>query len=123
VIDPDARGRTRRYRHDPVSGERLSSGLSDDFRSLAAALAAELQRRAPQHRTRSAATFTDVELWVDRGAWWRAVEAARAVAIQLHEHALPAPTSDATRVSATIALFELQPDETPPAPRSNQEHE
>jgi DNA-binding transcriptional ArsR family regulator len=115
VAEPEARGRTRRYRHDPASGERLSTEQSADFRLLAAALAAELQRRAFEHRAGPAA-FTDADLWVDRGTWSRALDAVRAAGVDLHEHALPAQTSGAVKVSVTIALFELEGDGSRTAP-------
>jgi DNA-binding transcriptional ArsR family regulator len=120
VAEPGARGRTRRYRHDPSSGAHFSGGDAD-FPLLAAALAGELERRARRHRTGSPTAFTDAELWVDRRTWARAVDAIRVVGAELHEQALPAAAPGALRVSATIALFELDPRGGPAGPEPARE--
>lgn len=107
VEDPGQLGRARRYRHEPVSGEKLTLERSADHQLLMAALAAELQRRSFEHRAGSTGTFTDAELWVDADAWSRALAAAREVGALLHDNALPPADEGAVRVSATISLFEL----------------
>lgn len=109
VHDRFQRGRTRRYRHDPASGERLHASWSTDKQVLAAALAGELQRRAGQHRPGSAGAFTDAELWVTPDAWARALAAARQVGVELHRHAVAPGTTGALPVSATVSLFEMNP--------------
>jgi len=107
VEEPGQRGRARRYRHEPVSGEKLTLERSADHQLLMAALAAELQRRSVEHRAGSTGTFTDAELWVDADTWSRALAAAREVGALLHDNALPPAGEGAVRVSATISLFEL----------------
>lgn len=109
VEEPGQRGRTRRYRHEPVSGEKVTGGDSADHQLLMAAVAAELLRRSLQHHAGSTGAFTDAELWVDPDSWSRALAGVRQVGALLHEQALPPGTRDALRVSATISLFELAP--------------
>jgi hypothetical protein len=77
--------------------------------------AAGLVSAVAYHRAGPAA-FTDAELWVEHGAWSRALDTVRAAGADLHEHALPAGALGAVKVSATIALFELEPDGSRTAP-------
>ncbi len=107
VDDSAQRGRTRRFRHDPVSGERLAADSTVDHQLLAAALATELQRRSQHRRAGSLGVFTDAELWVDAATWGRAVAGVRQVGIDLHEHAVKEGGDGAVRISATISLFEM----------------
>lgn len=107
VDDPAQRGRSRRFRHDPVSGERLAADVTVDHQLLAAALATELQRRSQHRRAGSVGVFTDAELWVDAATGERAVAGVRQVGIDLHEHAVEGGGDGAVRISATISLFEM----------------
>jgi DNA-binding transcriptional ArsR family regulator len=109
VDDPQQRGRTQRYQHDPVSGEQLGAGLAGDHVLLASTLAAELQRRSLEHLPGSPEAFTDAELWVRPETWTQVLAAVRQVGIDLHRQAVAPDCDDAIRVSATISLFQMEP--------------
>ncbi|MFF1879632.1 helix-turn-helix domain-containing protein [Leifsonia sp. NPDC058230] len=99
-------GRAKRYRHDPTSGEGLTSG-DGGLQALMGAMAAELTRRASSHAEGTPTAFTDAEFWVPDGAWQRVMELVREAGVVLAD-AAAAPGAPGTRpVAATLALFEL----------------
>ncbi|GAA1761424.1 helix-turn-helix domain-containing protein [Streptomonospora arabica] len=104
-------GRARRYRHDPASGpSALAAGPAAtgvDHRAVAAALAAELQRRAARRRADDRGHITDAEVWVDPGEWHRIVEAVSGAADRLHAAARPPHTPGTVPTSTTLAMFTL----------------
>jgi DNA-binding transcriptional ArsR family regulator len=107
-------GAAKRYRHVPASGERLDAHTGGSLPALAAALAAELTRRAARHAEGTRPVITDAELTVSTGTWIRAQELAREVGVLLHDDAARRPGDDDVPVSATVALFRTAgPDAAP----------
>lgn len=103
-------GRARRYRHDPESGPAALNGpdtTGQDHRQVAAALAAELQRRTARRRPDDPGHLTDAEVWIDPGEWRRLVEAAADIAARLHAAARPPHTPGTVPTSSTLVMFEL----------------
>ena len=98
-------GTAKRYRHDPVSGEHLSSGDSDELRVLMAALSAELIRRAARYEPSTPFAFTDAEVHLSSESWGRVQKLAREVGRVIHDEAVPDGTPGARRIGATMALF------------------
>jgi DNA-binding transcriptional ArsR family regulator len=109
-------GRAKRYRHDPVSGDR-SADSGEDRRAMWRAAADELLRRAPLQASPSAARqlMTDAELWVTPEVWADVVTRHYKDSVLLHEAAQPPRTPGTIRVSATVALFEMSSGEAPAA--------
>jgi DNA-binding transcriptional ArsR family regulator len=112
-------GTAKRYRYDLERG--LSRARSDpartapaeDHRLVYAALALELQRRAA-HRIAGPGPLTDAELWIDPATWDAVKTKIIAASDELHRAARPARTPGTIRVSATIALFSMEPPMEPP---------
>lgn len=112
-------GRAKRYRYDLDRTDRPEPNRPDDTpgdRSLPAerqpvlaSLAIELQRRAAR-RGRGTGHVTDAELWVEPQVWDAALDRVRAASVDLHRAARPPRTPGTIRVSATIALFPMEPD-------------
>jgi DNA-binding transcriptional ArsR family regulator len=100
-------GLARRYRHQPASGERIRTGKPDDHRLLAAALAAELQRRTAFRVPGTTAPMTDAELWVDPETWQEIRDSVTEAMHRLHDVAQPPRTAGTVRVSATVSLFQM----------------
>ncbi|GAB3449482.1 hypothetical protein GCM10027570_24010 [Streptomonospora sediminis] len=103
-------GRARRYRHDPESGPAALNrpdATGQDHRQVAAALAAELQRRTARRRPDDPGHLTDAEVWIDPGEWQRLVEAAADIAARLHAAARPPHTPGTVPTSSTLVMFEL----------------
>lgn len=107
-------GTARRYRHRPSTGEHVRTAGVDDHRALAAALAAELQRRTEQRDVSVPGSLTDAELWVDPDAWAAVRDAVAAAMHQLHLVALAPRADGAVRVSATVSLFQMTAGEGAP---------
>ena len=112
---PVSGGRARRYRHDPESGPvALVAGRSaagQDHRQVAAALAAELQRRAAHRRADERMLLTDAEVWVDPAEWRRLRDEMSGLGTRLHAAARPPHTPGTIRTSATLVMFALdEPD-------------
>ncbi|HVV13871.1 helix-turn-helix domain-containing protein [Amycolatopsis sp.] len=102
-------GQAKRYRHAPESGPRFTHDRPEEERLLAAVMADELQRRTELRLADTPASLTDAELWVDEATWRQAIEKAHELGRLLHEAAGPPRTDGALRVSATVALFTLDP--------------
>ncbi|GHG20626.1 MULTISPECIES: ArsR/SmtB family transcription factor [Amycolatopsis] len=101
-------GRAKRYRHQPDSGRRLTSRSPGEEKLLTKAIANELLRRASARAADRRASLTDAELWVDPELWARLLEKATALSEELHAAAQPPRTPGTVRVSASVALFELE---------------
>jgi DNA-binding transcriptional ArsR family regulator len=101
-------GRAKRYRHDPDSGEGLTSDRADHL-MLAAVLAEELRRRTTLRRLDARGTMADAELWVSPEVWQAVVRHVRWVSELLHSNAKPPRTPGTIRTSATISLFQMDP--------------
>ena len=103
-------GVAKRYRHDPDSGSAVHSRSTDDDLILASALATELQRRTEYRIRGVAGSMTDAELWVDRHAWDEALQLAHRLSKVLHDAAKPPRTRGTKRVSATVSMFQMDPN-------------
>ncbi|QBI55655.1 helix-turn-helix domain-containing protein [Streptomonospora litoralis] len=112
-------GRARRYRHVPDSGPvALGAGPradGADHRQVAAALAAELQRRAAHGRTGEPVHLTDAELWMAPEEWRRLRDDFSALGARLHEAARPAHTPGTIPTSTTVVMFALAEENDPGA--------
>jgi DNA-binding transcriptional ArsR family regulator len=110
-------GVAKRYRYDverdlarPDAPVPPEAKPTRDHRLLYAAMATELQRRAARLRRSRRNYLADAELWVEPAAWMDIRARIAAAADDLHRAARPPRTAGTTRVSATIALFEMEPD-------------
>lgn len=101
-------GRAKRYRHHPDSGSRLFRNTPDETRVFVTAVADELRRRAQFRAPDRPASVTDAELWVSPETWTAVREQATELSHVLHDAAQPPHSPGTVRVSASIALFELQ---------------
>jgi DNA-binding transcriptional ArsR family regulator len=110
-------GRAKRYRHDPASGEGLGQG-EDGVPAFMGAMASELVRRAGLYASGTPTAFTDAEFWVSDAAWQRAVSLVREAGVVLADAARPPRTAGTLPVSASIALFQLEPAPAQPGPAS-----
>ncbi|MDT0304649.1 helix-turn-helix domain-containing protein [Streptomonospora wellingtoniae] len=110
-------GRARRYRHDAASGpSALAAGPTAtgvDHRAVAAALAAELQRRAARRRADERGNITDAEVWVDPDEWHAIVETVSGATERLHSAARPPHTPGTIPTSTTLAMFALDDRRSP----------
>ncbi|MPZ59905.1 MAG: helix-turn-helix domain-containing protein [Propionibacteriales bacterium] len=100
-------GLAKRYRYD-VSRPRARGGDESERRLFAEALAGELVRRSADRRAGSKGGTTDAELWVPRAEWREIVRQVDESMARLHEVARPPRSKGTTRVSATVALFEME---------------
>ena len=100
-------GKAKRYRHDPESGKRFTSGNPDEEQLLAAALAEELKRRTEFRATGKRGSMTDAEVRFDKATWERALGHAKELSGLLHSAAKPPRTPGTIHVSATVSLFEM----------------
>jgi DNA-binding transcriptional ArsR family regulator len=100
-------GKAKRYRHDPDSGKRFASRNPDDEQFLATTMAEELKRRIEFRASGTPGSMTDAEMWVDKTTWEKALEHAKELSELLHSAAQPPRAEGAIRVSATVALFEM----------------
>lgn len=101
-------GRAKRYRHDPDSGERLTSDHEGHL-VVAAALGDELLRRTSLRQPGTRSAMTDAEVWVSPQVWRAALHHARQVGELLHSNAEPPRTPGTVRTSTTISLFTMDP--------------
>jgi DNA-binding transcriptional ArsR family regulator len=105
-------GVARRYRY--LLGDETSSHVAfgpAEMQAMYQALAGELLRRSARRRpSRNRSHLTDADLWVDPKAWDRFRRTVASASRALHEAARPSRTAGTIRVSASIALFELEPD-------------
>jgi len=101
-------GRAKRYRHHPESGRRLTLRAPGEEKLLTKAIANELLRRASSRAAERPASLTDAELWVDPQLWAQLLAKATALSEELHAAARPPRTEGTVRVSASVALFELE---------------
>ncbi|CAQ03085.1 putative ArsR-family transcriptional regulator [Clavibacter sepedonicus] len=108
-------GAARRYRHVPASGERLATVADGGLPLVAAALAAELTRRAALHAEGTRPVITDAALTVSTGTWIRVQDLARELGTVLHDDSARRPGDEDVAVSATVALFRTA---ATPAPTS-----
>ena len=98
----------------PATGERLDALTGGAMPTLAAALTAELTRRAALHAEGTRPVITDAELTVSTGTWIRVQELARELGTVLHDDSARRPGDDDVAVSATLALFRTtRPDPAP----------
>lgn len=109
-------GRARRYRYNlerdlrahsqpPTGAEHLHQRAQ-----LYEAVAAELRRRVRRVRpTKGRLHLTDAEIWVDPEVWGDVVIRMNDASEILHRAARPARTEGTILVSATMALFEMEP--------------
>ena len=104
-------GHAKRYRYlvDAVPA-RGAGGSHPDPAPLYAALAGELRRRAAAIRHPCGNHMTDAELWVEPDVWAEVRERITRASVDLHRAAKPPRSAGTVRVSATIALFEMDPD-------------
>lgn len=104
-------GRAVRYRYRP-RGESPPPRDPDVVGTRAPAydaLASELRRRGREAVPSPHASWTDAELWVDPKVWADVVRRVHAASCDLHDAAEPPRAPGTTRVSATMALFEMHP--------------
>lgn len=106
-------GAAKRYRIVPEGIDRpLPPGREpapvDEERLVYAALAAELRRRAGLARASTRKSLVDAELWVDPRVWLEVIERITAAAVDLHHVAQAPRTAGTTRVSMTIAMFQME---------------
>ncbi|GAA2097012.1 ArsR/SmtB family transcription factor [Actinomadura alba] len=100
-------GRAKRYRHNPGSGEAMSTGSTDDYVALASVLAEELLRRSLERQPGSRGGFTDAEMWLPAEAWERVLHLASQLGEILHSEARAPGTAGTVHASATLMLFEM----------------
>lgn len=100
-------GVAKRYRYEADRDCAVRSERPDDHQMIFAAVAAELRRRAAHIRADRRKHFTDAEVWVDPQTWAEIRERIAAASVDLHRAAQPPRTPGTVRVSATIALFEM----------------
>jgi DNA-binding transcriptional ArsR family regulator len=105
-------GLARRYRYIPGREGRWSDD-PDQRRAVYSTMAGELVRRAREERGATAVAGThllaDAEVWVPRDTWDQVRQQVNAAALALHQAAGPPRSPGTVRVSATIALFEMEP--------------
>jgi DNA-binding transcriptional ArsR family regulator len=106
-------GVAKRHRYILDKEQRQPGGLPkedpDGRRLFFEAMVAELNRRTALLRRSRNNRFTDAEPWVDPEVWkviWAKISEA---SNELHRAAKPPRTKKSIRVSATIALFEMEP--------------
>jgi DNA-binding transcriptional ArsR family regulator len=103
-------GKAKRYRYTPPP-QCPPPAVARDHRMVHAAMIEELRRRSGLFRPGPRNRTSDAELWVDEQAWADAIEAIQRASRQLHEAAQPPHSAGTTRVSMTIALFEMRDEE------------
>ncbi|MFC9251788.1 ArsR/SmtB family transcription factor [Amycolatopsis thailandensis] len=101
-------GLAKRYRHDPESGTRFTSTNPEEDRLLITTMASELERRSEFHVRGEHGLTADVEMWVDRETWKKALAHAHELSELLHSAAKPPRTRGTIPVSATVAMFEMR---------------
>ncbi|GAB3151196.1 hypothetical protein GCM10027290_39890 [Micromonospora sonneratiae] len=107
-------GVAKRYRYDATRDfdrRRPSPDGAEptrDHRLLYATLATELRRRSQQARRSSNNFLTDAEFWIDPETWQAVREQIANAAETLHRAAQPPRAPGAVRVSATVALFQME---------------
>ncbi|RSN32102.1 transcriptional regulator [Amycolatopsis sp. WAC 01416] len=101
-------GLAKRYRHDPESGSRCTSTNPEEHRLLITTMASELVRRSEFHVHGERGLTADVEMWVDRESWKKALAHAHELSELLHSAAKPPRTRGTIPVSATVAMFETR---------------
>jgi len=122
-------GRARRYRHVPADAAPPAKGSAVDptgragpdrtgqaalAHAVVRALAGELVRRDLQRDTARLSHLTDAELWVDPGAWTRALHDVQSASLRLHDQARPPRTPGTVRVNASMVLFAMTGGVEPP---------
>lgn len=100
-------GTAKRYRY-VVDADSSAKGLRGGEQLYAQALAAELVRRTALRRARGIGASTDAELWVDPQVWRDIRRRVADAMTDLHKAARPPRTEGTSRVSATIAMFEME---------------
>lgn len=107
-------GVAKRYRYD-LEADLAKQDVpppDDDIsvhQLLYAAMATELTRRGAMLRRSLTNHGTDAELWVDPKVWKSVRDKISEASDELHRAAKPPRTKKTIRVSATIALFEMEP--------------
>jgi DNA-binding transcriptional ArsR family regulator len=103
-------GRAKRYRHDSVRGTQLRPRTGEERLAMWRAVADELLRRAPRQAPEAPAgeqMMTDAELWVAPEVWAEVISRHHEASALLHDAAQPPRTAGTKKVSATVALFEM----------------
>ncbi|GAA4916116.1 helix-turn-helix domain-containing protein [Streptomonospora salina] len=103
-------GLARRYRHDPSSGPpalAAQAGAPGGHREAAAAMAAELRRRAGLVHPDGPSHLTDAEVWIDPAEWRSLIRAVADAADRLHAAARPPHTPGTIPTGTTLVMFAL----------------
>ena len=108
-------GVAKRYRYNlghKTDHPPTAAGHVPQRRAAYAAMASELRRRARLFRHNpSGSHFTDAELWVTPESWDEIRARVTVASDALHRAAQPPRTPGTIRVNATLALFEMEPDQ------------
>lgn len=104
-------GMAKRYRYD-VDAPVPASSDADSEPLFAQALASELVRRSRLRRSDRRGATTDAEVWVEPHVWDDVRTRVDQAMHDLHVQAHPPRSEGTIRVSATVALFEMD-DGTP----------
>ncbi len=105
-------GRAKRYRYVGHRAGAESRFPKDPASRLAtwAAASDELVRRAHRQQSGPRQLLVDAELWVDVDEWDSFVSQVREAGRRLHDAARPPRAPGTTRISATLAIFEMAPE-------------
>jgi DNA-binding transcriptional ArsR family regulator len=104
-------GMAKRYRYEIDAPSRAD--VDPEAEALfAEALATELVRRSQVRRSAGRGTTADAELWVEPEVWERVRAQVADAMRELHVQAQAPRRQGTTRVSVTVAMFELE-DVTP----------
>ncbi len=110
-------GVAKRYRYDvareiQASPAELSDGggPTPDHRLVYAAMATELRRRSAHLRRAKGNYLADAELWVDPQTWHDVRQRIFEATADLHRAAVAPRTPGALRTSATVVLFQMDPE-------------
>jgi DNA-binding transcriptional ArsR family regulator len=107
-------GVAKRYRYDPahdITAEKAHGPRPDEFfRSMYAAVAAELIRRSRGTYPEQTNLMVDAELWIEPEAWKAFRTRVAEVARELHEVARPPRTPGTVRTSTSVAMFRMGDD-------------
>jgi DNA-binding transcriptional ArsR family regulator len=112
-------GIAKRYRYDAgwdIAQDQARGPRGDDYyRTMFAAVAAELTRRSRDTRFPERANLmVDGDLWLEPQAWTQFRDRIAQAARELHEAAKPPRTPGTVRTSTSIAMFRMESDPTGP---------
>lgn len=102
-------GTARRFRYDTARGlsDRSRTTTTGERLAEARATALEIERRL-QSRATGAASFSDLEAWIPRDDWLRALDLLHEASALLHSSARPPGTTGTVHVSATSTAFTME---------------